>query len=56
MEDFDYTNLIVPGIIFAGAIYFYFFVWKKEAEFNPVPEQPPINDDSKPIEKSKIFF
>ena len=53
--DFDYTALAIPVVVLIGALYFYFFVWKKETEFKPVPQEAPINDDSKPIDKSKFY-
>ena len=51
---FDLEDLILPGLAVLGGILFYFFVWKKETEFKPVTEAPPLNNDG-PIEKS-IFY
>jgi len=49
--NFDLETLALPAIAVIGAILFYFFVWKKETEFKPVKETPPLNNDG-PIERS----
>lgn len=53
--DFDWEKYLLPAAVIIGAVAFYFFVWKKETEFNPVKAEPPINNDG-PIEKSIVSF